>query len=67
MRREQNNFLYAQNPEIINNRFNNIGYCGIFLQFTDFANIYENEIHAASSGIWISSTDNRVTIFKNNW
>jgi hypothetical protein len=65
MRREQNNFLHAQNPVIKNNRFNNIGYCGVYLQFTDYAILLENEINADSYGIFIISSDNRLHIRKN--
>jgi len=65
MRRNNNNYDHAKNPTIVNNTIINNGYCGVFLQLTDFIDLISNTIQAENVGIYLSSCMNQSNIRKN--
>jgi parallel beta-helix repeat protein len=65
MRRDNNNYDHPKNPLIENNTIINNGYCGIYLQLTDFVDILSNTIQAENTGILLNSCSNQSNIRKN--
>ena len=65
MRRDNSNDVHAFHPVISNNRIINNGYCGLYIQFTDYLEIIENTIQTEILGMWIIGCHDQSKINKN--